>query len=121
MAGATAPPLVIGWMTSAVANRLVFVAWGFIAAAASAFALRSSWAAGWNRAGVAGATISAVGLALVVFAALVAREHEVVDLGFRAVWWSVYHPLLTSSAAWGTVGGAGLVVGLIGCSRRRPQ
>jgi len=112
---------VIGWVTSAVANRLVFVGWAFVAAAASAFALRGSWAAGWSRAGVTGATVSVVGLALLVFAALVAREHEAVDLGFRAVWWNAYHPLFTSPAAWGTIGGVGVMVGLIGYVRRRPR
>ncbi len=119
LAAATGPLLVLGWTASALANRLVFVGWALLAASVSAGVLRWAWGCGWSRAGIVGATLVAAGASLLLFAGLVARHQVELDLGYRAIWWPFYRPLLARPQLWVVAGGLATVAGALGLIGRR--
>ncbi len=92
------PFLVLGFTASALANQLVFVAWGVAAAAVHAGLVRHGWRAGWRRAVLAAAVLATLAAGAGTFALLVARHREILDLGFRALLPALYHPALTRPA-----------------------
>jgi len=93
--GGLLPILLLGFLYSALADRLLFVYWALGLATLWVVLLRHGFAAPWPGARLAGALalLSAVGLA--GFAAIEARHHEILDLGFRAVLPGLYHPVAT--------------------------
>jgi hypothetical protein len=80
LAGAL-PLLVIGFTASALANRLVFVAWGAAFAAVHAGLVRYGRDAGWRRPALAIGALAALGS----FAVLAAWHREVLTLGLSAL------------------------------------
>ena len=83
--GGLLPILLLGFLASAVADRLVFVGWAFAFALLWTVLLRQGLEAGWEprRRWGSLALLAAVGLA--AFAGLAAVHREDLDLGVRAV------------------------------------
>jgi len=100
LAAGVFPPLLLGFVASALANRLAFVGWGAVAALGHALLLRAAWQRGWRAPARAALTLAWAALTLVSFASLVARHGEILDLGYRALLWPVYQPLLTAPRSW---------------------
>lgn len=106
---ALAPALVLGFLASALANRLVFAGWGIAVAAVLVPVLRRSFELWLGRPG-GSARIAAVAAfvlapALGVFAWLAGRHHEILDLGSRAVLPALYTPAVTAPATWWLLAG----------------
>ncbi len=98
-------PLLVGsFAASALANRWIFAAWGLAAAVATALALRRAVEV-WRgrpaaRARIAVRLAAVLAPALALFAWLVARHQEILDLGLRAVWPALYTPVATRPATY---------------------
>ena len=92
--------MLVGFTFSALADRLIFVAWGLAAALAFSWALRRGFEAG--RPLARGLAAAALGLAALAF--LAGRHQESLDLGYRAFLPSLYHP-------WATLPGTHLALG----------
>ena len=105
------PVLLLGFFYSALADRLAFVGWALVLAAAWVLLLRYAFAAGWSPARRIGAMALLGALGLGGFAALEAEHHEILDLGFRAVLPSVYHPAATRPGTAGALAGALALLG----------
>lgn len=93
--GGLLPILLLGFLYSAIADRLLFVYWALLLATLWVVLLRHGFAAGWPGARLAGAMALLGALGLAGFAAVEARHHEILDLGFRAVLPGLYHPAAT--------------------------
>ena len=106
LAAGVFPPLLLGFVASALANRLAFAGWGIVGAVGHTALLRAAWQRGWAAAGRGALTAAWAALATVSFAGLVARHQEILDLGYRAVWWPVYAEPLTRPATWYAVAAA---------------
>jgi hypothetical protein len=83
--GGLLPVLVGGFFASAVADRLAFVGWALLAAAAYAWVLRAAWGASWPRAARVGAPLAVLAAALLTFAWLASRYGEDLALGWAAL------------------------------------
>jgi hypothetical protein len=119
--GGLLPILLLGFLYSALADRLVFAGWALALAALWILLLRHAFAAGWSPARRTGAMALLGALGLGGFAALEAEHHEILDLGFRAVLPTIYHPAATRPE---TAGAAAAALALLGAaalllSRRR--
>ncbi len=95
LTAALLPVMVAGFVASALANRLLFVAWSLIAAAGAAALLHRGFAAGWPGPVLCAAVLAWLALAAAAFGVLGARYQEPFDLGFRALLPGLYHPLWT--------------------------
>ncbi len=93
------PVLLLGFAASALANRLVFAGWGIAVAVAAALVLRRGFETTWGRPGAGWRVAARLALlaapALALFAWLVARDPESLDVGLRAVLPGLYTPLAT--------------------------
>lgn len=96
--GGLLPILLLGFLYSAIADRLLFVYWALGLGALWVILLRHGFAAGWPGARIAGAMAFLGALGLAGFALIEARHHEILDLGFRAVLPGLYHPVATRPA-----------------------
>ncbi|HEX2254020.1 MAG TPA: hypothetical protein VHQ65_12190 [Thermoanaerobaculia bacterium] len=89
LAAGLAPVLLVGFLTSALANRLVFLLWALAAAALHAALLRGAlgrrWGRGWRRGAVAAVVLSGLAAAFASYAALLLAHRETFELGLRAV------------------------------------
>ena len=119
------PVLLLGFLYSALADRTVFVLWALVAGALWVVLLRQGLAAGWPPGRLAGCLLLLLAAAFAVFAALEWAHGEILDLGFRAVFPAVYHPLATRpgtagvlAAVLGAAGAGGLILALV---RRNPE
>jgi hypothetical protein len=126
--GGIVPVLLLGFLYSALADRLVFVGWALVLTALYTAALRQGLQAGWPAPRLIGALALLMAAGALVFSRLEALHHEVLDLGFRAVLPAVYTPAATSSRAAaitaGTLAGAGLAIlaaGLVYPGKPRPR
>ena len=123
LAAGVFPPLLLGFVASALANRLAFVGWGAVAALGHALLLRAAWQRGWRVPARAALTLAWAALTLLSFASLVARHGEILDLGYRALLWPVYQPVLTAPRAWSSaaalLAAAAAAVTLLARSRAR--
>jgi len=115
--GGLLPILLLGFLYSALADRLVFVGWALAMGAVWVLLLRYTFTAAWSPARRTGAMALLAALGLGGFAALEAEHHEILDLGFRAVLPAVYHPAATRPAtaaagagAFALLGGVALVL-----------
>lgn len=112
----TLPVLVVGFVGSALADRLVFAVWALAVASLYALVLRWGMGAGWPRVALAGRSLLVLAAGAAAHARLVARHQEELDLAFRAFLPALYHPAATAprssvAAAWGlTMGGAALLL-----------
>jgi hypothetical protein len=93
--GGLVPILLLGFLYSALADRLAFAGWALALGTAWVLLLRHGFSAGWSAARRTGAMALLAALGLGGFAALEAKHHEILDLGFRAVLPAVYHPAAT--------------------------
>jgi hypothetical protein len=107
------PILLLGFVYSALADRTVFALWGLVAGTLWIVLLRQGLAAGWPAGRRAGSLLLLLAVVFAVFAGLESAHHEILDLGFRAVFPAVYHPLATRP---GTVGVLAAVLGIAGVS-----
>lgn len=112
------PVLLLGFAFSALADRTAFVLWAFAVSIAWVVLLRQGIEAGLPRPRLLGLLLLLLALGLAAFAGVEARHHEPLDLGFRAVLPSIYHPTLTAPRTAGALAGllaaagvAGLVLG----------
>ena len=110
LAAGVYPPLLLGFLASALANRLAFAGWGLVAAVGHAALLRAAWSRGWSVAARAALTLAWAAVATFSFAGLVERHGEILDLGYRALMWPVYLEALTRPATWHGVAAAGAVL-----------
>lgn len=93
------PVLVVGFATSALANRIAFLGWALVVASGYAAGLRLGIARGWGRLRLQGALLLWLALGAAAYGGLVARSAEVFDLGFRALAPGLYGPWLVRPAA----------------------
>lgn len=120
------PLLLVGFMTSVLANRLVFLGWALAVAAAFVVVLGRGFAWVWHPARHLGGVALVYAGALGWFGYLVGRHQVAFDEGFRALLWDVYRPWVTNDATWYraavVLGALGLILVLIGWlkERRRP-
>jgi hypothetical protein len=115
--GGLLPVLLLGFGTSALADRTVFVLWALALAVAWTVTLRQGLQAEWPVMWLAGILLLLLALGLAIFAGLESRHHETLDLGFRAVLPGLYHPTLTAPRTAGLLAGVLAVAGLAGLAR----
>ncbi len=107
------PVLLFGWVASALANRLSFVAWGLLVAAGYGAMLSQGWRLPWRGAPAAAPWLwLALGWSFCSW--LVGQHSEVLGLGWRAFLPSLYLPLWQRPwfylvLAAGCLGGAAVV------------
>jgi len=113
--GGLLPVLLLGFLYSALADRTIFVLWALVTGTCWVVVLRRGLSAGWQRFRLLGALALLLAAGFAVFAVLESHHHEILDLGFRAVFPDIYHPLATASkTAWvlaavcGVIGAVGL-------------
>jgi hypothetical protein len=116
--GGLLPILLLGFLASAVADRIAFAGWGLVLAFLWTVLLRQGIEAGWGRPRLAGALALLAAGGLAAFAALEVRHGEELDLGLRAVAPAIHHPALARpgtalvlAAPLALVGAAGLLRG----------
>jgi hypothetical protein len=111
--GGLLPILLLGFLYSAIADRTVFALWAVAAGACWVVALRQGLAAGWGRFRLLAALALVLAAGLAVFAGLEWEHHEILDLGFRAVFPTVYHPLATAPRTAAALAGIFALAGLV--------
>ena len=111
--GGLLPVLLLGFLYSALADRTVFVLWALVVGTLWVVTLRQGLGAGWGRLRLLGALALLLAAGLAVFAWLESRHHEILDLGFRAVFPAVYHPRATAPRTIGALAGALALAGAI--------
>ncbi|HEX4966804.1 MAG TPA: hypothetical protein VF173_38700 [Thermoanaerobaculia bacterium] len=111
--GGLLPILLLGFVYSALADRTVFALWALVAGALWVVLLRQGLAWGWPGLRRAGSLLLLLAAAFGVFAALESAHGEILDLGFRAVFPAVYHPLATRA---GTAGVLAAILGIAGAA-----
>jgi hypothetical protein len=75
--------------------------------------LRQGLALGWRRLRLVAALALVLAAGLGVFAVLEWQHHEILDLGFRAVFPAVYHPIATAPRTAAILAGAFALAGAI--------
>lgn len=95
--GGLLPILLLGFLYSAIADRTVFALWALAVGACWVVLLRQGLTLGWSRFRRLAALALLLAAGLGVFAVLEWQHHEILDLGFRAVFPTLYHPLATAS------------------------
>jgi hypothetical protein len=118
--GGLLPVLLLGFLYSALADRTVFALWALVSGALWVTLLRQGMAAGWPGDRLTGALLLLLAACFAVFAVLESAHEKILDLGFRAVFPAVYHPLATRpvsagvlAAVLGAAGAGALVPALI--------
>jgi hypothetical protein len=107
------PILLLGFLYSALADRIVFVGWALVFATLWVLLLRHGMGAEWPAPRLFGAMTLLLAAAFAAFAALEKEHGEILDLGFRAVFPGLYHPNATAPrTAWG-IAAAFAVVGAV--------
>lgn len=121
----TLPLLTGGFVAGALANRIVFVVCGLVAAAVYAALLRAGLTRGWSLARRTAVQLLALAAAAAAFAALVARHGDILDLGYRAALPALYSPVAarpaTGLALAAALALAGVVAGAAPRAGRRRQ
>jgi hypothetical protein len=112
--GGLLPVLLLGFLYSALADRTVFVLWALLTGTCWVVVLRQGLSAGWQRFRLLGALALLLAAGLAVFAGLESRHHEILDLGFRAVFPGIYHPLATRPRTMGVLVVVFGVIGVVG-------
>ena len=98
--GGILPVLLLGFLYSALADRLDFAGWALLVAALYAAALRQGMQGGWPAPRLAGALALLLAAGTGAFAWIELTHHEILDLGYRAVLPAeIYFPAATSPGA----------------------
>ena len=104
--GGILPVLLLGFLYSALADRLEFAGWGLLLAALYTAALRQGMQAGWPAPRLAGALALLLAAGAAAFAWIERIHQEILDLGYRAVLpEEIYSPAATSPRAAATAAG----------------
>ena len=111
--GGLLPILLLGFLYSAIADRLLFVYWALGLGALWVILLRHGFAAGWAGTRLAGVMALLGALGLAGFAIIERRHHEILDLGFRAVLPGLYHPIATRPATAAAVAAVLALAGMV--------
>jgi hypothetical protein len=122
--GGLLPILLLGFLYSALANRLVFAGWALLLGTLWVIVLRHGLGAGWPRSRLWGTLDLLLAAGFGAFAALEREHHEILDLGFRAVFPGVYHPAATRPGTAAALAGlfalaGGVVLAVHGFRQRR--
>jgi|CXWL01.1.fsa_nt_gi hypothetical protein len=104
LVGVILPILLLGFLASALANRIVFAGWAVVSATVLTFVLRRGFESWRGPLAIAWPAALVLGACLGLFAHLVGRHGEILDLGYRAVFPSWYTPWLTSPRTFGLLG-----------------
>ena len=83
--GGILPVLLLGFLYSALADRLEFAGWALLLAALYTAALRQGMQAGWPAPRLAGALALLLAAGAAAFAWIERTHHEILDLGYRNV------------------------------------
>lgn len=102
--GLLLPVLLLGFLASALANRTIFAGWAIVSGALLTFVLWRGFDSWRGAAAIAWPVALVLGACLGLFAHLVGRHGEILDLGYRAVFPDFYTPLLTSPRTYGVAG-----------------
>lgn len=94
--GGLLPILLLGFIYSAVADRTAFALWALVVGTLWVVALHRGLAAGLRRPRLLAVLAAVLGAGLAAFAWLESRHQEILDLGFRAVFPTLYTPAATS-------------------------
>ena len=119
--GGLLPVLLLGFLYSALADRTVFVLWALVTGTCWVVVLRQGLSAGWQRFRLLGSLALLLAAGLAVFAVLESRHQEILDLGFRAVFPAIYHPLATRPGTMGVLAAVFGVIGIAGFIARSPH
>ncbi len=111
--GGLLPLLLLGFIASALADRTVFALWALAAGTVWVAVLRQGLALGWRRLRLVAALALVLAAGLGVFAVLEWQHHEILDLGFRAVFPAVYHPIATAPRTAVALAGASALAGAV--------
>jgi hypothetical protein len=111
--GGLLPILLLGFLYSAIADRTVFALWAIVAGIFWVAVLRRGLAAGWRRFRLLAALALVLAAGLGVFAWLESEHHEILDLGFRAVFPAIYQPLATAPRTAGILAAALALAGAL--------
>jgi hypothetical protein len=119
------PVLLLGFLYSALADRIAFAGWALAVAALWVVVLRHGLGAGWRSERLVGTLLLLVALGFAAFARLETKHGEILDLGFRAVLPGLYHPSATQPrTAWilaAVLGGLGAAALLVWGTRSRKE
>jgi hypothetical protein len=110
--GGLLPILLLGFLYSALADRTVFALWALAVGTCWTVVLRQGLAAGWDRFRLLAALALLLAAGLAAFALLESEHHEILDLGFRAVFPTLYSPLATAPRTVGILAGVFALSGL---------
>jgi hypothetical protein len=111
--GGLLPILLLGFLYSALADRTVFALWALVMGTVWVVVLRHGLGSDWGRFRLLGALALALAAGLAVFSALESKHHEILDLGFRAVFPGLYHPLATQPRTLAVLAAALAVAGAV--------
>lgn len=111
--GGLLPILLLGFLYSALADRTVFVLWALVAGTLWTAVLHRGLSLGWGRFHLLGSLALLLAASFAVFAWLESRHHEILDLGFRAVFPGIYHPLATRPRTMGVLAATLAISGMI--------
>ncbi len=108
--GGLLPVLLLGFLYSALADRTVFALWALVSGSLWVVLLRQGLAGGWPGDRLTGSLLLLLAACFAVFANLELAHGKILDLGFRAVFPAVYHPLATRPLT------AGILAALLGAA-----
>jgi hypothetical protein len=108
--GGLLPVLLLGFLYSALADRTAFALWALVSGTLWVVLLRQGLAADWPGDRLASALLLLLAACFAVFANLESAHEKILDLGFRAVFPAVYHPLATRPLT------AGILAALLGAA-----
>jgi hypothetical protein len=111
--GGLLPILLLGFLYSALADRTVFALWAVVAGAVWVVTLRQGLAAGWGRFRLPAVLALVLAAALAALSWLELAHHEILDLGFRAVFPAIYRPFATAPRTAGILAGISASTGAV--------
>jgi hypothetical protein len=111
--GGLLPVLLLGFLYSAIADRTVFALWALVVGTVWVVVLRQGLVAGSRRARLLAALMAVLAAGFAVFAWLESRHHEILDLGFRAVFPALYSPAATSPRTASSAAAACFLIGAV--------
>lgn len=119
--GGLLPILLLGFIYSAVADRTVFALWALVAGICWVAVLRQGLSRDWRRLRLLALLALVLAAGLAVFAVLEWQHQEILDLGFRAVFPAIYHPIFTAPRTSLILAGASALLGGVLSMRRETR